>query len=42
VPSTGDIYSYTTVTAPLAAATGRHAVYLVLGKDVRLATFAMS
>jgi beta-glucosidase len=42
VPSTGDVYSYATVTAPLAAATGRHSVYLVLGKDVRLATFSLS
>jgi beta-glucosidase len=42
VPSTGDVYSYTTVTAPLAAATGRHNVYLVLGDGVRVATFSLS
>jgi beta-glucosidase len=42
VPSTGDVYSYTTVTAPLAAATGRHNVYLVLGDGVRVATFSLN
>jgi beta-glucosidase len=42
VPSTGDAYTFATVTAPLAAATGRHSVYLVLGNGVRLTTFSLS
>jgi beta-glucosidase len=41
VPPTGDRYTYTTVTAPLQRAGGRHAVYLVFGGQARLATFAL-
>jgi beta-glucosidase len=42
VAGTGDAYNYDTVTAPLATATGRHSVYLVLGNGVRLSTFSLS
>jgi beta-glucosidase len=41
VPSTGDVYAYTTVTASLSRVSGHHDVYLVLGDGVRLATFSM-
>jgi beta-glucosidase len=41
VPSTGDKYTYTTTTAALSGAGGRHDVYLVLNGDQRLATFSM-
>jgi beta-glucosidase len=41
VPSTGDIYTYTTVTAPLADARGRHDVFLVFRGSVRVSTFAV-
>jgi beta-glucosidase len=41
VPSTGDKYSYTTSTAPLAGASGRHTVYLVFTGDVRISTFSL-
>jgi beta-glucosidase len=42
VPVTGDIYTYTTVTASLAAATGRHDVFLVArGAAFRISTFAV-
>ncbi|BCY07564.1 glycoside hydrolase family 3 protein [Actinoplanes sp. L3-i22] len=41
VSDTGSAYAYTTVTAPLTAATGRQDVYLVLGNGLRLATFAI-
>ncbi|WAL68193.1 glycoside hydrolase family 3 C-terminal domain-containing protein [Amycolatopsis cynarae] len=39
VPGTGDRYRYTTVTAPLAKAAGRHTVYLVFDGAVNLASF---
>jgi beta-glucosidase len=41
VPSTGDKYAYTTGSAPLTGASGRHTVYLVFGGDVRLSTFSL-
>ncbi len=41
VPSTGDVYSYVTATAPLAAASGRHDVYLVFRGAFRVSTFAL-
>ena len=41
VPSTGDVYTYTTTTASLAAAQGRNDVYLVFTGDVRIATFSL-
>jgi beta-glucosidase len=42
VPSTGDAHAYTTVAAPLTPVSGRHAVYVVLGDGVRLATFTLA
>ncbi|MDH2416230.1 carbohydrate-binding protein [Nocardioides sp. CER19] len=42
VPATTDKYTYTSVSAPLAHVGGRHSVYLVLGNDVRLASFSLS
>ncbi|MEJ3747676.1 glycoside hydrolase family 3 C-terminal domain-containing protein [Actinomycetes bacterium KLBMP 9797] len=42
VPSTGDRYAYTTVTAPLTAATGTRDIYLVLRGAQRLSTFTLS
>ncbi|MEV4051762.1 glycoside hydrolase family 3 C-terminal domain-containing protein [Amycolatopsis sp. NPDC049688] len=41
VPSTGDHYAYTTVTAALAKASGRHDVYLTFDGPVNLATFTL-
>lgn len=41
VPSTGDRYAYTTVSAALAKATGRHDVYLTFDGPVNLATFSL-
>ncbi|WP_410674045.1 glycoside hydrolase family 3 C-terminal domain-containing protein [Amycolatopsis sp. cmx-4-68] len=41
VPSTGDRYAYTTVTADLAEAAGRHDVYLTFDGPVNLATFSL-
>jgi beta-glucosidase len=41
VSSTGDRYAYTTVTAALAKATGRHDVYLTFDGPVNLATFSL-
>jgi beta-glucosidase len=41
VPSTGDVYAYTTTTAALSGAGGTHDVYLVFNGDQRLATFSM-
>ena len=40
-PATGSAYDYVTVSTPLAAAAGRHDVYLVLTNGLRLATFAL-
>ena len=40
-PATGSAYDYVTVPAPLAAAAGRHDVYLVLTNGLRLATFRL-
>jgi beta-glucosidase len=42
IPSTADKYAYTTVTAPLAHATGRHTVYLVFGGAADLADFQLT
>ncbi|WP_308440481.1 glycoside hydrolase family 3 protein [Virgisporangium aurantiacum] len=42
VASTSDVYTYATATAPLTGATGAHDVYLVLGPDLRLATFSIT
>jgi beta-glucosidase len=42
VPSTGDVYAYTTVTAPLSNARGTRDVYLVFGADLRLSTFSIA
>ncbi|MGW4064919.1 glycoside hydrolase family 3 C-terminal domain-containing protein [Amycolatopsis sp. NPDC004747] len=41
VSSTGDRYAYTTVTAALAKASGRHDVYLTFDGPVNLATFSL-
>jgi beta-glucosidase len=41
VPSTGDVYAYTTVTGSLSRAKGTRDVYLVFGSDLRLATFSI-
>jgi beta-glucosidase len=41
VPSTGDHYAYTTVTAPLAKASGRHTVYLTFDGAANIATFSL-
>jgi beta-glucosidase len=41
VPSTGDRYQYTTVTATLRRVSGRRNVYLVPSTGVRLATFSL-
>jgi beta-glucosidase len=41
VTPTGGVYSYTTATAPLHGAKGRHDVYLVFGGDLRLSTFSL-
>jgi beta-glucosidase len=42
VASTGNVYTYATVSASLSGATGTHDVYLVFGSDQRLATFSIS
>jgi beta-glucosidase len=42
VPSTGDKYRYTTVTAPLASVSGRHDVYLVFNGDQRISRFSLT
>jgi beta-glucosidase len=41
VPSTGDAYSYTTISASLARAGGIHDVYLVFTGDTRIASLSM-
>jgi beta-glucosidase len=41
VPSTGDKYAYTTATAALTGASGRHDVYLVFSGDLRISTFSL-
>jgi beta-glucosidase len=41
VSSTGDVYSYTTTTAPLTGTHGIRDVYLVFTGDLRIASFAM-
>jgi beta-glucosidase len=41
VPATGDVHTYTSVTAPLSTASGRHDVYLVLHGSFRISTFAV-
>jgi beta-glucosidase len=41
VPSTGDLYTYATTTAALAAARGLHDVYLVFHGSFRISTFAV-
>jgi beta-glucosidase len=41
VPATGGVYSYTTVTAPLADVGGRHDVYLVFRGSLRVSTFTV-
>jgi beta-glucosidase len=41
VPSTGDRYAYTTATARLTGASGRHDVYLVFNSDLRISTFSL-
>ncbi|HET7506254.1 MAG TPA: glycoside hydrolase family 3 C-terminal domain-containing protein [Kofleriaceae bacterium] len=41
VPTTGDVYTYTTVTAPLTPARGRHDVFLVFHGALRISTFAL-
>lgn len=41
VPATGDVYTYATTTAPLAAASGRHDVFLVFHGSFRISTFAV-
>jgi beta-glucosidase len=41
IPATGDIYTYATVTAPLATASGRHDLFLVAHGAFRISTFAV-
>ena len=41
VSSTGDVYTYTTTTAPLTRVHGVHDVYLVFTGDLRIASFSM-
>jgi beta-glucosidase len=41
VPATGDVYTYATAAAPLAAASGRHDVFLVFHGSFRISTFAV-
>jgi beta-glucosidase len=41
VPTTGDVYAYTTATAALTGAGGVHDVYLVLSPGIRLSTFTL-
>jgi beta-glucosidase len=41
VPATGGVYTYATVTAPLAAASGHRDVYLVFHGSFRISTFAI-
>lgn len=41
VPSTGGVYTYTGVTAPLTGAGGRHDVYLVFTGDLRISRFSL-
>ncbi|MET0237351.1 MAG: glycoside hydrolase family 3 C-terminal domain-containing protein [Kibdelosporangium sp.] len=41
IPGTGDKYSYTTTSAALSGATGRHDVYLVFTSDARISTFSL-
>ncbi|GAA0504060.1 beta-glucosidase [Paractinoplanes deccanensis] len=41
VTATGDVYSYSTTTVPVARTSGRHDVYLVLGAGVRLSQFVI-
>jgi beta-glucosidase len=42
VDSTGDVYTYQTTTTALTGATGTRDIYLVIGGDVRLATFSIN
>jgi len=42
VPSTGDVYAYTTTTAPLTRTHGIRGVYLVFTGDLRIASFSMN
>ncbi|WP_214412458.1 glycoside hydrolase family 3 protein [Sphaerisporangium fuscum] len=42
VPSTGDVYTYTTVKAPLTKATGVHDIYLVFTGDLRIKDFTLT
>jgi beta-glucosidase len=42
VSSTGDVYSYTTTSAPLVGAGGIRDVYLVFTGDLRIASFSMN
>ncbi|MDH2428223.1 glycoside hydrolase family 3 protein [Sphaerisporangium sp. TRM90804] len=42
VPATGGVYSYRTVTAPLARAPGVHDVYLVFTGDLRIKDFSLT
>jgi beta-glucosidase len=41
IPATGDVYTYTTVTAALSPASGNRDVYLVFKGSARMATFAL-
>jgi beta-glucosidase len=41
VPATGDVRTYATATAPLAAVGGRHDVFLVFHGSFRISTFAV-
>ncbi|GAA1006958.1 beta-glucosidase [Acrocarpospora pleiomorpha] len=42
VPATGDVYSWTTATAPLTRTTGTQDVYLVFTGDLRIRTLTLS
>ena len=41
VPSTGGVYSYTTVRAAVSGAFGNHDVYLVPKGDLRISRFSL-
>lgn len=42
VPSTGDVHAYATTTSALVGAVGTRDLYLVLGDDVRMASFSLT
>jgi beta-glucosidase len=42
VPSTGDVYRYTSTSTGLTGAHGIHDVYLVFTGDLRIASFSLN